>query len=204
LLATLWAREPRRRNTELDSDRGHTARMSIPQTDEADLITPTRSTRRPSRRPWWIAAVIVVVVGGAVIIGLVATGHDTGIPFVPKPPTRSAFTFTMGDVSATSLGGHHSKPIETLKVSSSSLQVNVLTDTANKPVAAVAKVTFVADATTKDGQHIQITRNAQYLLDQADGTWLVSGYPLNTTSVDVVQPSAGPSGASGSGSGGSS
>jgi hypothetical protein len=240
--------------------------MSIPQTDEADLITPTRSTRRPSRRPWWIAAVIVVVVGAAVIIGLVATGHDTGIPFVPKPPTRSAFTFTMGDVSATSLGGHHSKPvarqvapevqqtlsdlygglfldpkawsaappddvwdhftgaaqhqaksdgaalglgdltgkIETLKVSSSSLQVNVLTDTANKPVAAVAKVTFVADATTKDGQHIQITRNAQYLLDEADGTWLVSGYPLNTTSVDVVQPSAGPSGASGSGSGGSS
>jgi hypothetical protein len=94
--------------------------------------------------------------------------------------------------------------IDTLKVSSSSLEVHVLTDRSNNPVAAVAKVQFVADATTKDGRHIQITRDAQYLLDHVDGTWLVSGYPQNLTSVDQIVPSGGPSGASGSGSGGSS
>src|SRR5262249_54386548 len=181
-------------------------------------------------------------------------------------PTRDDFTFTMGNVSATSLGGKHSQAaadqvapevqktlsemygglfldpkawstappddvwdhftgaaqdhakadgaalglgslagtIDTLKVSSSSLQVHVLTDKSNKPIGAVAKVRFVADATTKSGQHIQITRDAQYLLDQDNGTWLVSGYPQNLTSVDVIAPSSGPSGASGSGSGGSS
>ncbi len=239
--------------------------MSLPQTDEPELITPSRSTRQRSRRPWWIAVVVVLLAGAAVIIGLVATGHDSVIPFVPKP-TRADFTFTMGGVSATSLGGKHSKvvaeqvapqvqqtlsdlygglfldpkawstappddvwthftgpaqrqatadgaalglgdltgKIDTLKVSSSSLQVHVLTDQSDDPVAAVAKVQFVADATTKDGQHVQITRQAEYLLDQVHGTWLVSGYPRNLTSVDVIVPSAGPSGASGSGSGGSS
>jgi hypothetical protein len=200
-----------------------------------------------------------------VIVGLIVTGHDSAIPIIGKP-TRADFTFTMGGVSATSLGGKHSGAvakqvapevqktlsemygglfldpkawstappddvwshftggaqehaksdgaalglgnltgtIDTLKVSSSSLQVHVLTDKSNKPVAAIAKVLFVADATTKSGQHIQITREAQYLLDQDNGTWLVSGYPKSLTSVDVIVPSAAPSGAAGSGSGGSS
>ena len=175
--------------------------MSLPQTDQAELITPSRSNRQRSRRPWWIAAAVVLLVGAAVVVGLVATGHDTGIPFVPKP-TRADFTFTMGNVSATSLGGKHSGgvaqqvapqvqktlsdlygglfldpkawstappddvwthftgpareqaktdgaalglgdltgTIDTLKVSSSSLEVHVLTDRSNDPVAAVAKV----------------------------------------------------------------
>jgi hypothetical protein len=239
--------------------------MSLPQTDEADLITPTRSNRQRSRRPWWIAAIVVVLIAAGVVVGLVVTGHDSLIPLVPKP-TRADFTFTMGDVSATSLGGKHSEPvaeqvapqvqqtlsdlygglfldpkawstappddvwthftgraqeqaqtdgtalglgdltgtIDSLKVSSSSLEVHVLTDRSNNPVAAVAKVQFVADATTKAGAQIQITRDATYLLDRVDGKWLVSGYPQNLTSVDEVAPSAGPSGASGSGAGGSS
>jgi hypothetical protein len=234
--------------------------MSLPQTDEAELVTPTRSTRQRRRRPWWIGLAVVLLVGAAVIVGLVVTGHDSAIPIIGKP-TRADFTFTMGGVSATSLGGKHSQVvakqvapevqqtlsdlygglfldpkawstappddvwthftgpaqrqakadgaalglgnltgrIDTLKVSSSSLQVHVLTDASNKPVAAIAKVTFVADATTKDGQHIQITRDAQYLLDPVDGMWQVSGYPRVLTSVDVIVPSAGPSGASGSG-----
>jgi hypothetical protein len=239
--------------------------MSLPQTDQAELITPARSSRQRSRRPWWIAVVVVLLVGAAVVVGLVVTGHDSAIPIIGKP-TRADFTFTMGDVSATALGGKHSQgvaeqvapqvqttlsdlygglfldpkawstappddvwdhftgraqeqaqsdgaalglgdltgTIDTLKVSSSSLEVHVLTDRSNNPVAAVAKVQFVADATTKDGRHIQITRDAQYLLDHVDGTWLVSGYPQNLTSVDQIVPSGGPSGASGSGSGGSS
>jgi len=234
--------------------------MSLPQTDQAELITPTRSSRQRSRRPWWIALVVVLLVGAAVVVGLIATGHESAIPLIPKP-TRADFTFTMGDTSATSLGGKHSQDvaaqvapqvqttlsdlygglfldpkawstappddvwthftgraqeraksdgaalglgdltgtIDTLKVSSSSLDVHVLTDRSNNPVAAIAKVEFVADATTKDGKHIQITRDAQYLLDHVDGAWLVSGYPQNLTSVDEIVPSAGPSGASGSG-----
>src|SRR5690242_8253249 len=81
--------------------------MSLPQTDEADLITPTRSTRQRSRRPWWIAAGVVLLVGVGVIVGLIVTGHDSAIPIIGKP-TRADFTFTMGGVSATSLGGKHS------------------------------------------------------------------------------------------------
>ena len=89
--------------------------------------------------------------------------------------------------------------IDTLKVASSNLEVHVLSDHANTPVAAVAKVQFVATATTKDGKHLKITRDAEYLMENVDGTWLVSGYPKSLLSVEVVTPSAGPSGATGSG-----
>src|SRR5438093_1376106 len=51
------------------------------------------------------------------------------------------------DGAALGLGSLTGK-IDTLKVSSSSLQVHVLTDQSDDPVAAVAKVRFVADATT--------------------------------------------------------
>jgi hypothetical protein len=89
--------------------------------------------------------------------------------------------------------------IDTLKVASSNLEVHALSDRAGAAIAVMAKVEFVADATTKDGQHIQITREAQYLLEEIDGTWLVSGYPKSLTSVATIAPSAGPSGSSGSG-----
>jgi hypothetical protein len=206
-----------------------------------------------------LAIIVLVVAGAATALALVLTGHETVIPGLA--PTRAKFTFQMGDVSTTSLGGKHadtvgtqvapevqktlsdlydglfldpkawsSAPpsdvydhftdraveqaksdgtalglgdltgtIDTLKVASSTLDVNVLTDHSNNPVAAVAKVQFVANATTKDGKHIRITRDAQYLMENVDGTWLVGGYPLNRLSVEVVTPSAGPSGASGSG-----
>jgi hypothetical protein len=207
-----------------------------------------------------VLAVILLLVGGAVAVAtLVLSGHETLIPFVP--PKRAAFTFQMGDVSTTSLGGKHADTvgtqvapqvqktlsdlygglfldpkawssgppsdvydhftdravdqaksdgaalglgdltgtIDTLKVESSNLEVHVLSDHANAPVAAVAKVQFVANATTKDGKHLKITRDAEYLMENVDGTWLVSGYPKNLLSVEVVTPSAGPSGTSGSG-----
>ena len=88
--------------------------------------------------------------------------------------------------------------IDTLKVESSNLEVHVLSDHANTPVAAVAKVQFVANATTKDGKHLKITRDAEYLMENVDGTWLVSGYLKNLLSVEVVTPEPGPSGAPGS------
>ena len=91
--------------------------------------------------------------------------------------------------------------IHSLKVASSNLEVHALSDRARAAIAVMAKVEFVANATTKDGRHLQITQEAQYLLENVDGTWLVSGYPQSQTTVATIVPSAGPSGSSGSGGG---
>jgi hypothetical protein len=101
-----------------------------------------------------------------------------------------AATLGLGDLTGT---------IDTLKVASSNLEVHALSDRAKAAVAVMAKVLFVANATTKDGRHIQITREAQYLLENVGGTWLVSGYPQSLTSVATIAPSAAPSGSSSSG-----
>jgi hypothetical protein len=235
--------------------------MTYPPPAETESVTPTRVGRTRKRRPWLIALVLLLVAGAVAVAALVLTGHESVIPLVPGP-TRADFTFQMGNVGTTSLGGKHSDvvgqqvapevqttlsdlygglfldpkawssgppddvydhftdraveqakadgaalglgdltgTIDTLKTASSSLEVHVLTDKSNNPVAAVARVEYVADATTKDGQHIQITREAEYLMEEVDGTWLVSGYPQNLTSLEVLKPSAGPSGASGASS----
>lgn len=235
--------------------------MTYPPQAESESVTPTRVGRTRKRRPWLIAVVLLLVAGAVTVAVLVLTGNESIIPIIPGPH-RADFTFEMGNVGTTSLGGKHADAvgeqvapevqttlsalygglfldpkawssgppddvydhftdraaeqakadgaalglgdltgtIDTLKTASSSLEVHVLTDKSNHPVAAVAKVQFVADATTKDGQHIQITRDAEYLMEEVDGTWQVSGYPQNLTSVEVVKPSAGPSGASGASS----
>jgi hypothetical protein len=208
-----------------------------------------------------VAVLVVLVGGGGIVAALVLTGHKSLIPLLK--PTRAAFTFQMGSVSTTSLGGKHSDTvgnaaaeperttlsdlygglfldpkawstgppsdvwghftertapqaksdgaslglgaltgtIDTLKVASSNLEVHALSDRAGAAIAVMARVEFVADATTKGGQHIQITREAQYLLEDVNGMWLVSGYPKSLTTVATIVPTAGPSGSSGSGGG---
>jgi hypothetical protein len=237
--------------------------MTYPDPAEPEAArTPARAGRSRTRRPKWLVIVLVLLVAGAAVVGvLVLTGHDSIIPVVGGP-TRADFTFQMGDVSTTSLGGKHadavgdqvSAPIQTtlsdlyaglfldphawstappddvydhfteraaeqakidgaalglgdltgtidtLKTTSSSLEIHVLADKSNHAVAALARVQYVADATTKSGQHIRITKDATYTLENDGGTWLVSGYPQNLLSVEIVKPSAGPSGATGSSS----
>jgi hypothetical protein len=234
--------------------------MTFPPAGESGAPIASRANRSRRRTPWWVVAALVVLLGGGgIVAALVLTGHKSIIPLLK--PTRAAFTFQMGDVSTTSLGGKRSDAvgnaaaepvrttlsdlygglfldpkawssgppsdvwdhftehaaeqaksdgaalglgeltgtIDTLKVASSNLEVHALSDRAGAAIAVMAKVEFVANATTKDGQHIQITREAQYLLEEVDGTWLVSGYPKSLTSVATIAPSAGPSGSSGSG-----
>lgn len=104
--------------------------------------------------------------------------------------------------AGTSLGlGSLTGTIKTLKVDSSNLDVHVLIDAQGKPTAAIGDVQFVATAQTTKGWTIRITRNAQYLMEEVNGTWLVSGFPKTTTTVDRIVMSPVPAGGSGSQSG---
>jgi len=93
--------------------------------------------------------------------------------------------------------------IKTLSVDSSSLSVRVLIDPSGHPASAVGLVQFVATAQTKTGSTIRINRKAQYLLENVDGTWLVSGFPRTTTTVDKIVLSPVPPSGSGTKNGGS-
>jgi len=98
----------------------------------------------------------------------------------------------------TSLGlGSLTGTIKTLKVDSSNLDVRVLVDPAGHPTSAMGLVQFVATAQTKTGSTIRITRKAQYLLENVNGTWLVAGFPKTTTTVDRIVMSPVPTGGSG-------
>jgi len=91
--------------------------------------------------------------------------------------------------------------IKTLSVDSSNLSVRILFDPSGHPTSAIGLVQFVATAQTKTGSTLRITRKAQYLMENVDGTWLVSGFPRTTTSVDKIVMSPVPAGGSGGGSG---
>jgi len=104
--------------------------------------------------------------------------------------------------AGTSLGlGTLTGTIKTLKVDSSRLDVHVLIDAQGKPMAAIGTVQFIATAQTKAGATLRITRNAQYLMENVNGTWLVSGFPRTTTSIDKIVLSPLPPSGSGSTSG---
>ena len=101
--------------------------------------------------------------------------------------------------NGTSLGlGSLTGTIKSLKVDSSNLDVRVLVDPAGHPTSAMGMVTFVANAQTKTGWTIRITRKAQYLMENVDGTWLVAGFPKTATTVDRIVMSPVPAGGSGS------
>jgi len=104
--------------------------------------------------------------------------------------------------AGTSLGlGSLTGTIKSLKADSSNLDVHVLIDEQGTPTAAIGVVQFVATAQTNAGWTIRITRNAQYLMENDGGTWLVSGFPRTTTTVDRIVLSPVPPKGSGSQSG---
>lgn len=109
---------------------------------------------------------------------------------------------TAAQQDGTSLGlGSLTGTIKSLKVDSSNLDVRVLIDPSGHPTSAIGLVQFVATAQTRTGSTIRITRKAQYLMENVNGTWLVAGFPRTTTTVDRIVMSPVPAGGSGSTSG---
>ena len=85
---------------------------------------------------------------------------------------------TEAQKDSASLGlGQLTGQVTDLKVESSSLDVRVLLDPHSHPTAAMGEVHFVALATLKSGQTVEITNSATYLMEQSGGKWLVAGYP---------------------------
>ena len=100
---------------------------------------------------------------------------------------------------AATLGlGQLTGQVTDLKVESSSLDVRVLLDTHSHPTAAIGEVKFVAAATLKNGQIVDITNTASYLMEQSGGKWLVAGYPKTRSKVKAASVSPAPSGSGGS------
>jgi hypothetical protein len=74
--------------------------------------------------------------------------------------------------------------LATLSVDESSLAVKVLLDVAGKPLAAVARVDFVAVGAIQSGDKVTVTNHADLLLKLEGGKWLVVGYRSASTDVE--------------------
>jgi hypothetical protein len=95
-------------------------------------------------------------------------------PSVLDLARKDAAALTMGDQAAGLL---------TITVKQSSLTVRVLLDPRGHPAAAVAEVEFVAVGKTKDGDALNVTNQASFLLRPENGLWMVVGYPSASTDV---------------------
>lgn len=71
-----------------------------------------------------------------------------------------------------------------LSLKESSLAVKVLEDAAGKPLAAVAHVDFAGSGTLHNGQTVDVTNHADFLLRLEGGKWLVIGYPIASTDIE--------------------
>src|SRR4029077_18130705 len=99
---------------------------------------------------------------------------------------HDAPAFTLSGVSSVNL----------VKVTSSSLHVEVLYDPQGRAAAATAIVDFRVAATQPGGRTIDVASSANLLLRKVSGKWLIVGYPSAKTQVadSSPQPAAGPSG----------
>jgi hypothetical protein len=90
---------------------------------------------------------------------------------------------------ATSLAlGAQAPTLSHLDVTDSSLAVRFLVDPKGALSLAAADVRFTASGTLKDGQLLQVTNQATFLLRQVAGQWLIVGYPVASTRVESSAP----------------
>jgi hypothetical protein len=86
--------------------------------------------------------------------------------------------------------------LASLSVDESSLAVKVLLDAGGKPLAAVARVDFVAVGALQSGDKVTVTNHADLVLKLEGGKWLVVGYRNASTDVEggagIPSPSASP------------
>lgn len=105
------------------------------------------------------------------------------------PATRAR---AQGDAAAFTLKGIGK--VQDLKVTTSSLDVEVLYDPSGRPSAAIATVEFEASGQTGGGAPVNVVSTAHLLLRPASGQWFISGYPSASTRIAPQGSSASPSG----------
>jgi hypothetical protein len=106
-----------------------------------------------------------------------------------------------GDAASLALG-NQLPSLETVAVSSATLDVSVLLDPSGHATAATAVVSIQATGLLKTAQRVTIGVDAAFVLRRLDQTWLVTGWPdahLTTAPAPTVSPTpeVGPSGSPG-------
>jgi hypothetical protein len=90
---------------------------------------------------------------------------------------------------AASLGlGKADAPIATLQVTQAALTIQVLFNASGHPQSAQAAVMFQAAGRLANGQPIEVTNAATFILRRVSSTWLISGYPAANTQVTSPPP----------------
>jgi hypothetical protein len=105
-------------------------------------------------------------------------------PSVRARARQDSSSLTLGPAAAN---------LESIRVKTTSLSIEVLADPRGKPQTAIANVEFEADGTLAGGQPVTATNKASFLFQISNGEWLVFGYPAASTTIEagVPSPSAG-------------
>jgi hypothetical protein len=94
---------------------------------------------------------------------------------------------------ATSLAlGAQAPTLTRLDVTDTSLSIRFLVDPGGGLAVAAADIRFTATGELKDGQALQVTNRASFLLRQVSGQWLIVGYPVASTRLDSSAPAPTP------------
>jgi len=84
--------------------------------------------------------------------------------------------------------GKADAPIATLQVTQAALTIQVLFNASGHPQSAQAAVMFQAAGRLANGQPIEVTNAATFILRRVSSTWLISGYPAANTQVTSPPP----------------
>lgn len=93
------------------------------------------------------------------------------------------------DVATVTLGSGAGDVYASVKPDKSKLIIKVLTDAKDKPVQAIAQVTFRATATHDDGTFTKITVTGSFFFHQVDGAWRIFSYDVKRQETPFKPPS---------------
>ena len=96
------------------------------------------------------------------------------------------------DLEVLTLGTDASDIYEAVEPATSTISIDVLTDTKDAPSTAIAEVEFLAEARKKDGTSTQISSTGSFFLRQVDGTWRIFAYRVDRG--DEAAAASSPSG----------
>jgi hypothetical protein len=104
---------------------------------------------------------------------------------------ETAMARAEADVEVLTLGATANDVYEKLTPESSSLAITVLTDLRDRPISAIARVSFVAGAELGDGSATRITSEGAFFLRRGGDGWLIYAYRVDRD--EQVVGSASPS-----------
>ena len=93
------------------------------------------------------------------------------------------------DLTTLTLGPEAHDLYETLTPGPSALTITILTDERDRPMSAIAQVSFVAGTTLRDGTATTITSEGSFFLRPADEGWLIYGYRMDRDEQAATPPS---------------